>query len=97
MATACPSRCARAQGRRALVIYSSPAVANDLVFASKGNHVLAWDASCPMIAISYRMASLWGCAVVNGRIYVGGSNNGYSGRLFVFGLPANTNAESAMG
>ena len=74
-------------------IVSSPIIANGVVYAGRNSgEVLAWRANCkdfcneiwkgftddPIVSSSP--------TVVNGKIYIGGSNHGFFGRLYVFGL-----------
>jgi len=74
---------------------NSPTVANGVVYAGRNSgELLAWPESCvanggcdeiwkgilddPLVTSSP--------TVVNGKIYIGGSEHGFGGRLYVFGL-----------
>ena len=69
-------------------------IANGVVYAGRNSgEVLAWDENC-----NGTCNEIWSRllddpivnsspTVVNGHVYIGGSNHGYSGRLYVFGLP----------
>jgi len=75
-------------------IESSPTIANGVVYAARNSgELLAWPAqcqqgSCDEIWKGFTDDPLLNSSptVVDGKIYIGGSNHGFGGRLYVFGL-----------
>ena len=75
-------------------IESSPTVANGVVYAGRNSgELLAWRANCHgtcnEIWIGHTDDPILNSSptVVNGKIDFGGSQHGFGGRLYVFGLP----------
>src|SRR4051795_1036069 len=75
-------------------IESSPTVANGVVYAGRNSgEILGWDANC-----KGQCDQIWSRLLDdpivnssptggNGKFYIGGSQHGSAGRLYVFGLP----------
>jgi len=68
-------------------VYSSPAVANGVVYVGSGSNVYALNASTGALLWTYTTASGVSSspAVANGAVYVG--SGGGVGNVYAFGLP----------